>query len=277
MVETASRQAQTIEEQAKRQADVIADEAQQKADAVALQARQQADALHEDAARQAAALKLQASDQARDITQQAQERSKVLQDSTQHLVAESAQHVSSSIGTLKNQLAAVDEKLAEAAASLQKATATITGALGEAERDLAVLNAQVKQFPQPLAVPLPDNPLPQQKQPGLESACGRAQRPVAKAVASGLSLEEAYERGAREALERLRAQPPLGALYMQAPAPSVYSTPYYGPGYPAMMPPVMGAYSDSSVPAVRAHVHRVRRVERRQGRPEPEKQEPSKP
>ena len=77
---------------------------------------------------------------------------------------------------LKAQLAAVDAKILAATGDLQKATAGITAALGNTERSLSSLGAQVERFPEnpPAAQPQPAQPAappaPQEPAPAREYA-----------------------------------------------------------------------------------------------------------
>ena len=63
-------------------------------------------------------------------------------------LAESADGIAASIAVLKAQLAAVDAKILAATGDLQKATDGITAALGNTERSLSSLGAQVERFPE---------------------------------------------------------------------------------------------------------------------------------
>lgn len=77
-------------------------------------------------------------------------------------LAESADGIAASIALLKTQLAAVDAKILAATGDLQKATDGITAALGNTERSLSTLGAQVERFPEasPAAQPQPIQPQP---------------------------------------------------------------------------------------------------------------------
>ena len=66
-------------------------------------------------------------------------------------LAESADGIAASIAVLKAQLAAVDAKILAATGDLQKATDGITAALGNTERSLSSLGAQVERFPEKCA------------------------------------------------------------------------------------------------------------------------------
>ena len=91
-------------------------------------------------------------------------------------LAESADGIAASIAVLKAQLAAVDAKILAATGDLQKATDGITAALGNTERSLSSLGAQVERFPEnaPAAQPQPAQPAappaPQEPAPAREYA-----------------------------------------------------------------------------------------------------------
>ena len=80
-------------------------------------------------------------------------------------LAESADGIAASIAVLKAQLAAVDAKILAATGDLQKATDGITAALGNTERSLSSLGAQVERFPEnaPAAQPQPAQPAAPQR------------------------------------------------------------------------------------------------------------------
>ena len=108
-------------------------------------------------------------------------------------LAESADGIAASIAVLKAQLAAVDAKILAATGDLQKATDGITAALGNTERSLSSLGAQVERFPEnaPAAQPQPAQPAappaPQEPAPAREYA---VQEHAAYPVREGRSVRD---------------------------------------------------------------------------------------
>lgn len=108
-------------------------------------------------------------------------------------LAESADGIAASIAVLKAQLAAVDAKILAATGDLQKATDGITAALGNTERSLSSLGAQVERFPEnaPAAQPQPAQPAappaPQEPAPAREYA---VQEHAAYPVREGQSVRD---------------------------------------------------------------------------------------
>lgn len=108
-------------------------------------------------------------------------------------LAESADGIAASIAVLKAQLAAVDAKILAATGDLQKATDGITAALGNTERSLSSLGAQVERFPEnaPAAQPQPAQPAappaPQESAPAREYA---VQEHAAYPVREGRSVRD---------------------------------------------------------------------------------------
>lgn len=141
-------------------------------------------------------------------------------------LAESADGIAASIAVLKAQLAAVDAKILAATGDLQKATDGITAALGNTERSLSSLGAQVERFPenapaaqpqpaQPAAPPAPQEPAPAREYAVQEHAAypvreGRSVRDGAVPAFAPDSEYDRYVRARREedayysALRRIR-------------------------------------------------------------------------
>ena len=138
-------------------------------------------------------------------------------------LAESADGIAASIAVLKAQLAAVDAKILAATGDLQKATDGITAALGNTERSLSSLGAQVERFPEnaPAAQPQPAQPAappaPQEPAPAREYAAqeGRSVRDGAVPAFAPDSEYDRYVRARREedayysALRRVRYEDEL--------------------------------------------------------------------
>ncbi len=132
---------------------------------------------------------------------------------------------------LKAQLAAVDAKILAATGDLQKATDGITAALGNTERSLSSLGAQVERFPenapaaqpqpaQPAAPPAPQEPAPAREYAVQEHAAypvreGRSVRDGAVPAFAPDSEYDRYVRARREedayysALRRVRYEDEL--------------------------------------------------------------------
>lgn len=146
-------------------------------------------------------------------------------------LAESADGIAASIAVLKAQLAAVDAKILAATGDLQKATDGITAALGNTERSLSSLGAQVERFPenapaaqpqpaQPAAPPAPQEPAPAREYAVQEHAAypvreGRSVRDGAVPAFAPDSEYDRYVRARREedayysALRRVRYEDEL--------------------------------------------------------------------
>lgn len=146
-------------------------------------------------------------------------------------LAESADGIAASIAVLKAQLAAVDAKILAATGDLQKATDGITAALGNTERSLSSLGAQVERFPenapaaqpqpaQPAAPPAPQEPAPAREYAVQEHAAypvreGRSVRDGAVSAFAPDSEYDRYVRARREedayysALRRVRYEDEL--------------------------------------------------------------------
>ena len=146
-------------------------------------------------------------------------------------LAESADGIAASIAVLKAQLAAVDAKILAATGDLQKATDGITAALGNTERSLSSLGAQVERFPenapaaqpqpaQPAAPPAPQEPAPAREYAVQEHAAypvreGRSVRDGAVPAFAPDSVYDRYVRARREedayysALRRVRYEDEL--------------------------------------------------------------------
>ena len=146
-------------------------------------------------------------------------------------LAESADGIAASIAVLKAQLAAVDAKILAATGDLQKATDGITAALGNTERSLSSLGAQVERFPenapaaqpqpaQPAAPPAPQEPAPAREYAVQEHAAypvreGRSVRDGAAPAFAPDSEYDRYVRARREedayysALRRVRYEDEL--------------------------------------------------------------------
>lgn len=146
-------------------------------------------------------------------------------------LAESADGIAASIAVLKAQLAAVDAKILAATGDLQKATDGITAALGNTERSLSSLGAQVERFPenapaaqpqpaQPVAPPAPQEPAPAREYAVQEHAAypvreGRSVRDGAVPAFAPDSEYDRYVRARREedayysALRRVRYEDEL--------------------------------------------------------------------
>ena len=146
-------------------------------------------------------------------------------------LAESADGIAASIAVLKAQLAAVDAKILGATGDLQKATDGITAALGNTERSLSSLGAQVERFPenapaaqpqpaQPAAPPAPQEPAPAREYAVQEHAAypvreGRSVRDGAVPAFAPDSEYDRYVRARREedayysALRRVRYEDEL--------------------------------------------------------------------
>lgn len=146
-------------------------------------------------------------------------------------LAESADGIAASIAVLKAQLAAVDAKILAATGDLQKATDGITAALGNTERSLSSLGAQVERFPenapaaqpqpaQPAAPPAPQEPAPAREYAVQEHAAypvreGRSVRDGAVPAFATDSEYDRYVRARREedayysALRRVRYEDEL--------------------------------------------------------------------
>ena len=146
-------------------------------------------------------------------------------------LAESADGIAASIPVLKAQLAAVDAKILAATGDLQKATDGITAALGNTERSLSSLGAQVERFPenapaaqpqpaQPAAPPAPQEPAPAREYAVQEHAAypvreGRSVRDGAVPAFAPDSEYDRYVRARREedayysALRRVRYEDEL--------------------------------------------------------------------
>lgn len=146
-------------------------------------------------------------------------------------LAESADGIAASIAVLKAQLAAVDAKILAATGDLQKATNGITAALGNTERSLSSLGAQVERFPenapaaqpqpaQPAAPPAPQEPAPAREYAVQEHAAypvreGRSVRDGAVPAFAPDSEYDRYVRARREedayysALRRVRYEDEL--------------------------------------------------------------------
>lgn len=146
-------------------------------------------------------------------------------------LAESPDGIAASIAVLKAQLAAVDAKILAATGDLQKATDGITAALGNTERSLSSLGAQVERFPenapaaqpqpaQPAAPPAPQEPAPAREYAVQEHAAypvreGRSVRDGAVPAFAPDSEYDRYVRARREedayysALRRVRYEDEL--------------------------------------------------------------------
>ena len=146
-------------------------------------------------------------------------------------LAESADGIAASFAVLKAQLAAVDAKILAATGDLQKATDGITAALGNTERSLSSLGAQVERFPenapaaqpqpaQPAAPPAPQEPAPAREYAVQEHAAypvreGRSVRDGAVPAFASDSEYDRYVRARREedayysALRRVRYEDEL--------------------------------------------------------------------
>ena len=146
-------------------------------------------------------------------------------------LAESTDGIAASIAVLKAQLAAVDAKILAATGDLQKATDGITAALGNTERSLSSLGAQVERFPenapaaqpqpaQPAAPPAPQEPAPAREYAVQEHAAypvreGRSVRDGAVPAFAPDSEYDRYVRARREedayysALRRVRYEDEL--------------------------------------------------------------------
>ena len=146
-------------------------------------------------------------------------------------LAESADGIAASIAVLKAQLAAVDAKILAATGDLQKATDGITAALGNTERSLSSLGAQVERFPenapdaqpqpaQQAAPPAPPAPAPAREYAVQEHAAypvreGRSVRDGAVPAFAPDSEYDRYVRARREedayysALRRVRYEDEL--------------------------------------------------------------------
>ena len=146
-------------------------------------------------------------------------------------LAESADGIAASIAVLTPQLAAVDAKILAATGDLQKATDGITAALGNTERSLSSLGAQVERFPenapaaqpqpaQPAAPPAPQEPAPAREYAVQEHAAypvreGRSVRDGAVPAFAPDSEYDRYVRARREedayysALRRVRYEDEL--------------------------------------------------------------------
>lgn len=125
-------------------------------------------------------------------------------------LAESADGIAASIAVLKAQLAAVDAKILAATGDLQKATDGITAALGNTERSLSSLGAQVERFPenapaaqpqpaQPAAPPAPQEPAPAREYAVQEHAAYpvREGRSVRDGVVPAFAPDSEYDRYVR--------------------------------------------------------------------------------